>query len=121
MSLSMYAGIALAGGVGAVCRYLLDSRIGMRADTAFPLGTLAVNLLGAFLLGLLVGVGASGDLLRLAALGLLGGFTTFSTWVYESQRMAEDGLVRLAALNVGLSLAAGLALVWLGRLLGGLL
>ncbi len=120
MSLSLYAGIAALGGLGAVCRFVADSRASARVDTAFPIGTLLVNLLGAFVLGLLVGAGASGDVLRLGALGLLGGFTTFSTWVFESHRLAEDGLLRLAGLNIGLSLVAGIGAVWLGRLIGGL-
>lgn len=121
MSLTLYAGIAVLGGLGATFRFLLDARLSSTIDTALPVGTLAVNLLGAFALGLLVGAGLSGDLLRLLALGLLGGFTTFSTWVFESHRLAEDGLMRVAATNVGLSLAAGLGAVWLGDRLGGLL
>lgn len=121
MSLTLYAGVALLGGVGATCRFLLDARLSASTDTALPVGTLAVNLLGAFALGLLVGSGVSGDLLRLAALGLLGGFTTFSTWVFESHRLAEDGLMRVAATNVAMSLVAGIGAVWLGDRLGGLL
>jgi CrcB protein len=100
---------------------VLDARLSSRIDSAFPTGTLAVNLVGAFVLGLLAGSGVSGDLLKILALGLLGGFTTFSTWVFESHRLAEDGLIRMAAVNVALSLLAGLAAVWLGERLGGLL
>ena len=121
MSISLYAGIALLGGLGATMRFLVDAKISSHVDTVFPVGTLAVNLLGALVLGLLVGYGVSGDLMRLLALGLLGGFTTFSTWVFEAHRLAEDGLLRSAILNISLSIAAGLGAVWFGQLVGGLL
>lgn len=121
MSFALYAGIALLGGLGATLRFLVDAKVSSQVETVFPVGTLAVNLLGALVLGLLVGIGVSGDLLRLLALGLLGGFTTLSTWVFEAHRLAEDGLLRSAILNIGLSLAAGLGAVWLGRVAGGLL
>ena len=121
MSLSLYAGIAVLGGFGAALRFLLDARVSSQTGTAFPVGTLAVNLLGSLLLGVLIGAGVSGDLLRLLALGLLGSFTTFSTWVFQTHRLAESGLLRLAGMNIGLSLLAGLVAVWLGEVLGGLL
>ncbi len=121
MSLSLYAGIALLGGLGATCRFLLDLKVSSQIDTRFPTGTLAVNLLGALILGVLVETGISGDLLRLLAIGLLGSFTTFSTWVFETHRLAEDGLLRLATMNIVLSLVAGVGAVWLGQVLGGLL
>jgi CrcB protein len=106
-------GIGLLGGVGAVARFLLDGAVTARAGAAFPWGTLAVNLTGAFALGLLVGV--ADDTYRLFGTGLLGAYTTFSTWMLESHRLAEDGRLRLGALNFVLSLAAGVAAVWLGR------
>ena len=94
MSLSLYLGIAVLGGVGAACRVLLDAKLSSGPGAAFPIGTLAVNLLGALLLGLLVGAGLSGDLLLLLSLGLLGSFTTFSTWVLQSYSLAGQGMTR---------------------------
>jgi len=100
---------------------MLDGAISRRSRAAFPLGTLAVNLLGALVLGVLVGAGVSGDALKLLAIGLLGGFTTFSTWVFETHRLAEDGLLRIAAANVAVSLLLGVLAIWVGRLIGEML
>ena len=118
MSLAVLAGIGLVGGLGAIARMLLDGAISLRAGRAFPWGTLAVNLSGAFALGLLVGAAVGGDALRLAGTGFLGAYTTFSTWMLETHRLAEDGRGRAALANVAVSLAAGLLFAWLGRELG---
>ena len=74
---------------------------------------------GAAILGLLVGLGLSGDGLLLAGTATLGSYTTFSTWMLESQRLVEDGELAIAAGNVLLSLLAGLGAVALGRFIGG--
>jgi CrcB protein len=121
VSALVLAGVGALGGLGAVARLLLDAAVSSRAGRGFPWGTLAVNLSGAFALGVLVGAAVSGDALRLAATGLLGSFTTFSTWVLESHRAAEDGRLRLGAANLAVSLVLGVALAWLGRLAGGAL
>jgi len=121
MSALVLAGVGLLGGLGAVARLLIDAAVSARAARGFPSGTLAVNLTGAFLLGVLVGAAVSGDGLRLAATGLLGSFTTFSTWVLESHRAAEDGRMRMGVANLAMSLALGLGMAWLGRLAGGAL
>ena len=118
MSLGVLAGIGLVGGLGAIARMLLDGSVSARVGRAFPWGTLAVNLSGAFVLGVLAGAAVSGDALRLAGTGFLGAFTTFSTWMLESHRLAEDGRGRLALANIAFSLAAGIAFAWLGRELG---
>ena len=78
------AGIGLLGGVGAIARFLLDGAISTRLGRGFPYGTLVVNIIGAFALGVVAGVALSADATRLVATGLLGGFTTFSTWMFES-------------------------------------
>ena len=108
MSLGTWLGIAALGGVGATARFLLDGAVSSRAGTAFPWGTLAVNATGSFALGL---AGTS----VLVGTGLLGAYTTFSTWMLETHRLAEDGRRRPAVLNVVGSLAVGLAATWLGR------
>jgi CrcB protein len=119
MSLALLLGVGLLGGVGAVARFLLDDAISRRVGRSFPWGTLVVNIAGAFLLGALVGAGVSADALRLAATGLLGAFTTFSTWALESHRLGEDGQLRLGLANFLVSLLLGVSAAWLGRLLGG--
>jgi CrcB protein len=117
----LLVGVGLLGGTGAVGRFLLDGAVASRAGVGFPLGTLAVNLGGALALGVLHGAGVGGDALRLLGTGLLGAYTTFSTWMLESHRLGEDGRLRLGLANVLVSLALGLVCVWLGDRLGGAL
>jgi CrcB protein len=121
VSAAALLGIGLLGGVGALARFGLDAVVASVSGRAFPWGTLAVNLTGAFALGALAGAAIGADTMRLAGTGLLGSFTTFSTWVFESHRLGEDGELRLGAANLLGSLALGLAAAWLGRELGGLL
>ena len=115
MTLTLLAGIGLAGGVGAVARFALDTAVAGRVGTEFPLGTLVVNLTGALALGVLVGAAVDGDAYRIVATGAIGAYTTFSTWMFESQRLGEDGELQVGALNLAVSLVAGLLAVWLGR------
>ncbi len=114
-------GVALAGGAGACARLLIDAAVSVRTRGVLPLGTLAVNLSGALLLGLLVGLAPGGDVRDVAGTGLLGGYTTFSTWMFESHRLAEDGRGAAALGNLAGSLALGLAGAAAGRALGGAL
>ncbi|MGH2854089.1 MAG: fluoride efflux transporter CrcB [Solirubrobacteraceae bacterium] len=120
MSAWAWGGVALLGGGGALARFMLDEAIGSRAGRAssFPLGTFAVNVSGALLLGLLNGAGLTGEALTLAGAATLGSYTTFSTWMLESQRLAEDADSGGALLNILLSLTAGLAAAALGRAIG---
>ncbi len=111
--------IGLAGGLGAVARFLLGRAVTLRTRAELPLGTLVVNVTGAAALGLLAGLALDDDLSRIAGIGFLGSFTTFSMWMFESQRLAEAGARRALVLNLGVSLAAGLLAVWIGRELGG--
>jgi CrcB protein len=92
----------------------VDEAVRARVRGGFPAGILVVNLTGSFALGLVVGLGAHGDALRLAGIGLLGGYTTYSAWMVDSDRLPA----RLAAANLAVSLAGGLLAVWLGRALG---
>jgi CrcB protein len=121
VSLLTWIGLALVGGIGAVLRFRIDGAISARRDGAFPLGTFAINIGGAFCLGLLTGASVTGTWLFIAGTGLLGSFTTFSTWVFESERLAEDGEDTVAFANLGLSIAAGLAAAGLGWAIGAIL
>ena len=121
MSPLVIAGVGVLGGIGAIARLLLDGAVSDRVGGGLPWGTLAVNLSGAFALGVLAGAALSGDALRLAAVGFMGSFTTFSTWALESHRAAEDGRLRSGAANLAVSLVLGVSLAWLGRLVGGAL
>jgi CrcB protein len=110
--------VAVLGGLGAIVRVLLTRAVQARAGGGFPVGTLLVNVSGALALGLLAGLAASGDLLVLAGGATLGSYTTFSTWMLEIHRLSEAGRPRAAALNVALSLAAGVAAALLGKAVG---
>jgi fluoride exporter len=113
--------VLLVGGAAAVARFLLDAAVQSRRWGEFPLGTLVVNLGGAFLLGLLAGLGASNRVTLVLGTAALGSYTTFSTWMLETHRPAQDGESRLALQNAAVGLGAGLGAVALGRALGGLL
>jgi CrcB protein len=119
MSLLVTLGLGALGGVGAVLRFLLDGAVSRRLGRAFPYGTLAVNLSGAAALGVLVGAAVHGDAYRLWGVGLVGGYTTFSTWMLESHRLAEEGRAAHTVLNVVGSLVLGVLAVWVGRAVGG--
>jgi fluoride exporter len=118
VSAAVWAGVAGLGGAGALARFLLDGAISSRLRSPFPAGTFAINITGALLLGLLTGLAATGETLVLAGTAALGSCTTFSTWIFESQRLTEDAYARAALLNVIASLAAGLGAAALGRLIG---
>jgi CrcB protein len=114
----VWLGVAALGGVGAIARFVIDGLISQRVGRDFPFGTLAINLSGALLLGLLTGVALEGDALVLAGTATLGSYTTFSTWMFETHRLAEDGDVRGATLNALLSVFVGVGAAALGRTIG---
>jgi CrcB protein len=118
-TLLLWLAVAILGGLGAVARFLVDGAVAARAATSFPLGTLVVNLSGSFVLGLLAGAALRGDARLLAGTAFLGAYTTFSTWMLESHRLAGAGQRRLAALNVVASLVLGIAAAALGDAIGG--
>ena len=105
-----WVALTLLGGGGALLRYAVDGAIERRSRSAFPLGTLAINVSGAFALGVLTGAHAGSEVLFVFGTGLIGSFTTFSTWMFETHRRYEGVVTRsVAAWNVALTLAAGLA------------
>jgi len=121
VSLVEVIGVGLLGGAGAIARFALDVTIGNRLGGAFPYGTLAVNLLGSFILGAVAAATLRGARAELVETGLIGAFTTFSTWMFESHRLGEDQRVRLGGINLLVSLVLGVAAAWAGRRLGGAL
>jgi CrcB protein len=114
--------VAAAAAVGAVCRYLLDQVVTHRYGSAFPWGTVVINVSGSLLLGLVTGLAASHGLpaapTAVLGTGFLGGYTTWSTYLWETLALAEGGAAALAALNLLGSLAAGLAAAAAGWALG---
>ncbi|MEY9894883.1 CrcB protein [Catenulispora sp. MAP12-49] len=110
--------VSAAAALGAPARYLLDRAIAGRRSSALPLGTMAINLTGAFLLGLLTGLAAHHGLPKEAVVvlgtGFCGAYTTFSTFSYETMRLVEDGSIAEAGTNVAVSLAAGMGMAALG-------
>lgn len=99
--------LAVGGGFGALARYVLEGAIARRQRTPFPVSTLLVNVSGSIALGALAGFVMAGHLpwgaLTWAGTGLLGGYTTFSTFTYETVRLVEDGAWRYAVWNLLLS------------------
>jgi CrcB protein len=116
-------GIAVAGALGALARYGLQGFVADRAGTGFPWGTFAVNVSGAFVLGLLFTLlterFATDPTLRTSlTVGFLGAYTTFSTLMLESYRLMADGAIASAFANLAGSCVAGMAAVYLGIVLG---
>lgn len=121
MSAPVWVAVAALGALGAVARLLVEDVVSSRLPFAFPVGTLAVNLSGAFVLGMLTGVALTGNALVLAGGATIGSYTTFSTWMLETHSLADDGRRWAAAANVLVSVLVGLGAVALGRALGGAL
>jgi CrcB protein len=105
--------VSLAAGLGAVLRFVLDRAVQARIRSEFPYGTLVVNLSGSFVLGLTTGLAAHHGLSTAAAVvlgaGLAGGYTTLSTWAWETLTLTESGALGWAVANSLASFAAGLA------------
>jgi fluoride exporter len=117
--LALWLSVGVLGGLGALARFAIDALVSANTGARFPLGTLLVNLSGALVLGVLVGVALRGNAYLLAGTAVIGSYTTFSTWMLESHRLAEDGWRWLVWANLVLSLALGVGAAALGRLLGG--
>lgn len=117
----------LVGGLfGTAGRYVLAGAVYRWLGTSFPYGTLAVNTLGCLVIGFLGALAEQKFLLTPGArlfwmVGLLGAFTTFSTLIYESWRLIQDGETLLAGANLLGSLALGLLALWVGHLMASLL
>ncbi|MDQ6933984.1 MAG: fluoride efflux transporter CrcB [Actinomycetota bacterium] len=119
MSSLVWGAVLVCGGTGAVLRFLLDGAVGGRVDGSFPVGTLVVNLSGSLALGILSGVALPAQAPLLVGSSLIGAYTTFSTWVFETHRLAEERDLATAWANVVLSVVAGLAAAAVGLWIGG--
>jgi CrcB protein len=114
-----WIGVGALGALGALARFRLAGAVTARRPSAFPYGTFVVNISGGFTLGLLTGLGVSDEAMLVLGTGLLGGYTTFSTWMVEAQRLGEDASwVAMSSYLFG-SMLAGLAAGGAGWLLGG--
>jgi CrcB protein len=111
--------VLVCGGGGAVARFTVDELVSERAGGSFPFGTLVVNLTGCFLLGLIVGIAPAHRVTELLGTAAIGSYTTFSTWMLESHRAAQDGDMSRARWSIVVALFAGLGIAALGRAVGG--
>ncbi|WP_374022396.1 fluoride efflux transporter CrcB [Mycobacterium sp. HNNTM2301] len=114
-TVAVWVGVALIGGIGSVLRFVVDRAVARRVARSFPLGTLAVNVSGAALLGFLGGLVLSKEAALLAGTAFVGAYTTFSTWMLETQRLGEERQLRAAVANIVVSVALGEAAAFLGQ------
>ena len=115
----LWGAFSVSAGCGAMFRFLLDGIVSRRLPSSLPLGTMVVNVIGAFALGVLDGSAAPTHVVFVCGTGLIGAYTTFSTWMFETQRLTEERQVKGAAQNVIVSLTVGVAVAALGLWIGG--
>src|SRR5262245_41165718 len=111
--------VALGGALGSVCRYGLSTWVQRFSSSSFPYGTFVVNVLGCLVLGAIMGAARQRFVLGAAeraflVIGILGGFTTFSTFTYETFALLQNGQFVRAFLNAGGQVAFGLVALWAG-------
>ena len=115
-------GLVLAGAGGALLRYEVELHVRRRLGSSFPYGTLLINVSGSFALGLLVGLaerhGVRSSVVTVLGTGLLGAYTTFSTFSFDTLELVESRRSGAAWANVGASLAVGLGAAALGLAIG---
>lgn len=127
MNVTSYLLVFLGAGMGGVARFWMATAVQRLANSwIFPIGTFSVNMLGCLVIGLLAQLAESrgmfnAEMRAFLFVGILGGFTTFSSFGYETFQLVKDSEYLLAALNAVLQVALGLAFVWLGYVLGRLL
>ncbi len=120
MSVLVWGAVFVIGGIGAVTRFVVDRAVASRVVRPFPFGTLAVNLSGAVLLGFLSALTLGHTAALLAGTAFVGAYTTFSTWMFETQRLAEERQFVPAAANIVVSVVLGVAAAGLGIWVAGL-
>jgi len=118
MNVLVWAAVVVIGGAGSVLRFYADGFVSAAVGRDFPYGTMAINVSGAVILGLLSGLALTPSQSLLLGTAAIGSYTTFSTWMLETQRLTEERQYRKAVLNIVVSLALGIAAAALGRLIG---
>ena len=111
----VWVGVVLIGGVGSVLRFVIDRTVARRVSRPFPFGTLAVNISGAALLGFLGGLVLNKEVALLAGTAFVGAYTTFSTWMLETQRLGEERQLRAGFANIVVSITLGVAAAFIGQ------
>src|SRR5690348_3323846 len=119
-----YLMVLLGGGAGALARYVVGAAIAERFGGRFPVGTLVINVTGSFFIGFLMSLFTERlqphpNWRLLLVVGVLGGYTTFSTFEYETFRAVQDGGKWMGLLNVAASVLLGYIAVWLGAAIVG--
>lgn len=121
--MTRYLLVAIGGGLGSVLRFWVGTFVGGRVGARFPYGTFLINCTASFLIGFIITVLAektewNPNLRYLIPIGFIGGYSTFSTFEYETFRVVQDGQVLTGILYVVLSVIVGFIAVWLGVLAG---
>lgn len=111
----VWVGVVFIGGIGSVLRFVVDRTLARRLSRPFPFGTLAVNISGAALLGFLGGLALNKYAALLAGTAFVGAYTTFSTWMLETQRLGEERRLRAALANIVVSVLLGETAAFIGQ------
>jgi CrcB protein len=121
MNPAVWAGVLVLGGLGSVMRFVVDRAVARRAARSFPFGTLTVNITGSALLGFIFGLAMSPQIYLLAGVSFIGAYTTFSTWMFETQRLTEERQIWPAVANIVVSVLLGIAAAAAGQAIAGVL
>lgn len=118
--------VFIGGGIGSVFRYMMSGWIYSAFGSNFPYGTLAVNVLGSFVIGFFLTLAEdrfliTSDMRIFVAIGIVGGFTTFSTFSYETFKLFKNGSFLFGGLNIAVSLTFALFALWIGSIMGKLI
>lgn len=118
-----YFAVGVGGFVGSIARFWLATYVGQRMGTRFPYGTFLINVSGSFLIGFVMTILTERTHLSptyryLIPIGFIGGYTTFSTFEYETLRTIQDGQFTIGLLNIVLSVLVGFLMVWTGAMVG---
>jgi len=121
--MTKYLVVAFGGAIGSMLRFWAGGYVSERLGTRFPYGTFVINITASFLIGFIMTLLAerahwSPNWRYLMVVGFLGGYSTFSSFEYESFRVFQDGEFLIASLNIALSVAIGFVSVWLGVITG---
>ena len=121
MNVLVWAAVVVIGGAGSVLRFYADGLVSAAVGRDFPYGTMVINVSGAVILGLLSGLALTPSQSLLLGTAAIGSYTTFSTWMLETQRLSEERQVRNAVANIVASIVLGIGAALFGQWIGGLL